>query len=104
MATSNGAQAGGCEPVFLPLLRLWSNYLAQAGEQMQALAAGPPRRGAGALAQSPAAIEAGVTGAPDLPGMLERLRAGQEIILARLTAIEQRVNALEMKRKGKRRG
>jgi hypothetical protein len=42
------------------------------------------------------------TGIPritDISGLFERLQIGQEMILARLTAIEQRLDALEKKRK-----
>lgn len=107
MTTSNGAPAGGCEPVILPVLRFWSNYFARTTEQMEAVLAGPGRRGTETGTPPSATAEGGARdgeAAPDVVGLLQALRAGQEAVLARLAGIEQRLDALETGRKRKQRG
>jgi hypothetical protein len=46
-----------------------------------------------------AARVAGIPRVPDVSGLFERLRVGQEAILSRLGVIEQRLEALETKRR-----
>jgi hypothetical protein len=107
MTTANGAPAGGCEPVFLPVLRFWSKYFARTAEQMEAVLAGPGHRGTEAATPPPTAgggARAAVPAAPDAVALLRDLQTGQETLLARLAAIEARLAALETGRKRKPRG